>query len=645
MLDSNALSQLQSLKKSIADSKDRAEGIVKGTQRRFGFVVLDDGREVFLSQSEMEKVFNDDRIKVEVVNDDKGKPTAVIEKLVRSDIREFCGTYHVKGKGHFVQPDVTRFNRWIFVPPQARNGAKNGDFVRARITRHAFPHGKPQASILKVIGDNAQAGIEADYMIDKFGLDRDWPKDWQTQLLDDTDTGREDLRHLPLVTIDAASSRDLDDALCAEANESGWQLTVAVADPTALIKAGSALENEACRRATSVYLPGVTLPMLPAELSAERCSLLADQERPALACRMQIDYDGRIADYQFCLATVRSQAKLSYQEVSDALAGGEHALISQLQTLQAVSNALLGLRQRDHLVIDGRPEYRLILGNNRKIESIEALVKTPAHTLVEECMVAANRCAALLLGNQGLFNCHGGFRPERLPDVHKLAEEQLGMNNVSPDTLEGYRSVMQAAATQTTKIPLHSILARLLERGRLSNRVAPHFGMSLPAYSTFTSPLRRFSDFIVHRLIKQTLANQTLTTPSDKLLAPLQERLDNARQARQQMEQWLKCEYLQPQLDSVASGVVSQVNSNGFTVRLDGTGVEGFIEARGLSEKVSFDPMRMRLHSKTGVLIELDQPVKVKITIADALTRTIRFELEGQQNEEENTTAEAVVDR
>lgn len=635
MLNNDTLSQLKQLKQQIEKSKEFAEGIVKSTQRRFGFVVLDDGREIFLSPELMEQVFPGDQVRIEILTDKKGKLSADLIKVRNSPLNQFTGRYVVKGKGHFVSPDLPRFNRWIFVPPQARNGAKDGDYVFAKIARHAYPHGKPQAKVMKVLGDINQPGIEADFMASKFDLGGSWPKGWQESLNEIDNSAREDLTAQAFVTIDAPTTLDMDDAIYAEATDSGWNLSVAIADPSALISAGSALDKEAERRATSVYLPGKTIPMLPEELANDRCSLAAGQARPALVCQMQIDNEGNTTGFNIIEAVIESKAKLSYQQVSDYVDSNDSekpAIEAQasVQAIAAVGKALREQRQRDHLIVKGRPEFNLILNEQRKIDHLEAVDKSTAHILVEECMVAANRCAAKLMDQQGLFASHRGFRPERLEGVTKLADEQLSLKDIDFGSLDGYRQLINSI-DDNIEFPVRSVLSRMLERGQLVSEPKPHVGMGMDRYTTFTSPIRKYTDLLVHRIIKAKLKGEALPALTDEQLASLQTSLDRARQARSQMEQWLKCQHISSMLNETASGVISQINSNGFTVRLE-NGIEGFVETRLLPEKYSFDPLRLRLTSKSRV-VELDQAIEIAVQEVDSEQRSIRFTLPTEAQE------------
>jgi VacB/RNase II family 3'-5' exoribonuclease len=664
MLDNNTLSQLKQLKQTIEAQKEYADGIVKGTQRRFGFVVLDDGREIYLAPDDMDKVFPGDKVKIQVITEEpksknskqgnapKPKQSSVLLKLIDSPLKEFTGRYIVKGKGHFVEPDLPNFSRWIFIPPAARKGAKENDFIRCTIEKHPYPHAKPQAKIVEVIGAEDKIGIEADYVVSKFQLQPEWPKNWQEGLVKPALDQRTNLTELPFVTIDAVSTVDMDDALYAVATGDGWQLHVAIADPTANIKSSSKLEKLIAKQATSIYLPKRPISMLPQELANDICSLTPQQERPALVCTMTISRAGEITNYKMQEAIVKSYAKLSYKDTELLLETGnsaneqitEHAVV--LNALNDLTQALKQHRAENHIVHDNRPEFRLVLNEQCKIETVLPITKTVANSLVEECMIAANRCASDFLSEQnnqqGVFISHAGFRKERLADAKKLAKEQLDIDDIDPASIDGYRQLMLSAENQTTELPLRSVLSRLLERSRLSSQAKPHFGMGLTSYTTFTSPIRKYSDFLTHRLIKAKLNDETIEQPSQEQLDQLQNQLDITRQARNQMEQWLKCQFMQPYINQKFKGQVSQINSNGFTVRLDELHIEGFVDTRLLKEKYSFDPMRLRLKSK-DIQIELDQSIEVVVSEVDCKQKNIRFELvkkpaESDSADESSTT-------
>ncbi|MEZ5502516.1 MAG: RNB domain-containing ribonuclease [Halioglobus sp.] len=502
MLSQDTLSQLQGLKTQMEAQKERAEAIIKGTQARYGFAVLDDGREIFIPPQEMLRVFPDDRVRVCIRPTKDNKTIADIEKLVSSPLADFTGRCVRKGKAIFVQPDLPQLSRWLFIPPQARNGAQEGDFLRCAILRHPIRDGKPQAKVLSVIGNDATPGIENLYCMAKYRLATQWSSASKAELKETLASAkpvesqkRRDLTDLEFVSIDAAKTLDIDDALYAEISSDGWTLFVAIADPTAYIKPGSNLHRDVAARGTSIYFHGDVLPMLPEELSQETCALSEGAERASLVCKIAVRDNGELGDFEFIEATIRSRAKLSYYAVDRYLNGQYDELMSHatpLETLYQVYRALRAHREQHNLVMEDRQEFRWILNDNKQIEHIEPAEKLLSQRLVEECMVAANRCAARFLITcraSGPFVAHPGFRPDRLDELRKfLTMHAPELADLDPGAVKSYRDIMRGLAAPERTLPLRSMVNRLLTRADLSTEPAPHMGMALASYTNCTSP-------------------------------------------------------------------------------------------------------------------------------------------------------------
>ena len=343
MLNHDSLAQLKGLKTQMEAEKEWAEAVVKGTQARYGFAVLDDGREIFIPPDEMLKAFPNDRVRICIRPAPDNKTIADIERLIDSPLGDFTGRCVRKGKAIFVQPDLPQLRRWLFIPPHARNGVKEGDLIRCAVLRHPIKDGKPQAKVLEIIGDESTPGLENLYSIARHRLATDWNSDSQKQLQQrladfkplETDR-RRDLTDLEFVTIDAAKTQDIDDALYADISSDGWTLYVAIADPTAYIPADSPLIDEVARRGTSVYFHGDVLPMLPEVLSQDTCALSEGVDRPALVCKIAVSDSGEVGDFEFIEATVRSRAKLSYYAVDRYLTGQADDLMSHATPLEAL---------------------------------------------------------------------------------------------------------------------------------------------------------------------------------------------------------------------------------------------------------------------------------------------------------------------
>ncbi|MEM9315623.1 MAG: VacB/RNase II family 3'-5' exoribonuclease, partial [Pseudomonadota bacterium] len=616
MLDQNALAQLRGLKNQIEAEKERTEGVLRGTHSRYGFARLDDGREVFVPPDEMLKAFPGDRVRLTLRQSKEKRPVAEIDGLVSSSLDEFTGTCVRKGKAIFVQPDLPELKRWLFIPPHARSSAAEGDYLRCRLTRHPIRDGRPQVEVLEKIGTADEPGIENRYTMAKHGVQRDWPEEALTELkalLDSRnpaeEPNREDLRDLAFVSIDAARTQDIDDALYAEVTSAGWLLYVAIADPTAYIDASSDLRNIVRERASSVYFHGAAVPMLPELVAQQRCALAEGEDRPALVCRVPVSEDGSLGEASFVEARIRSHAKLSYYAVDRYLGGQDDSLIchsTPLEALYQASRSLRARREAEELVMDERQEYRWILDDRGRIDSIEPCEKLMSQRLVEECMVAANRCAARFLvekGTGGPFVVHDGFRRDRLKDRSSFLQRYLpGTGEVDPDSLEGYRSIMQRVQATSHELPLRSMLNRLLTRARLSKKPGAHMGMSLDVYTNCTSPLRKYLDFLVHLQIKATLRGETPQPIDQNELDALSKRLQQLRDVSQEAERWLALEYLQ-RLAKTDPGPwparISHLGPQGLTVRLDANGLEGLVDLRREKEKFKTERHTATVKSKT----------------------------------------------
>ena len=662
MLNLDALSQLKSLKQEIHASVPRHEGRVRATGGRYGFVNTDDNEQFFLSPDEMDKVLSGDIIAFKVEETKDGKSQAIIEKLISSVQDEFIGQYIVKGKGHFISPDHPTFNRWVFVPPAQRSGAKDGDLVACKISQHPYPHGKVQAQVLNVIGQTNDRQIESNMMMRKWDLAGDFSEDCQNEaqaLLSVMDKAtsadpRTDLTAANWLTIDSAMSRDLDDALCCQKTDTGWSLQVAIADPSCAIKPGSDLDKEALRRGTSSYFIDNMIPMLPSTLSEGAFSLLPNQVRPTLVCHLSISEQGEITDYRLESALIESKAKLSYVQVAafleDASSSDDqiHEVIKPVLTdLNACAIALNGFRRQHNLVLDDRTEYKAFLNDQGKIDQIVPSERNVAHKLVEECMVAVNRSVANFLAQKehGLFIQHAGIRSERQGEARALVKEQLKIANPEKiSTLEGFIEIQQLIAAGDPEaeggkfeLPLQAILARQLERSKFGTEPKPHVGMGLTAYTTFTSPIRKYNDLLVHRLVKSYLFDSPIDAIATDVLEQLGKAQNNSRMAAWQADQWLKAEWLLRQFtlekesNSVSkegvkrTGKIVQVNSGGFTVRLDDCGIEGQIDVRR-NKDWKFDTKTMT-HKHLEKAYRLEQSVTVTIASITPVLREVKFNL------------------
>ncbi len=642
MLNNDAMAQLKGLKNQLEAEKEYAEAVVKGTQNRYGFAVVADGREVFIPPDEMLKVLPGDHIKICIrpapsskANKNKqGRTVAEVERLLDSPLGAFVGRIVTKGKAVFVEPDLPQLKRWLFIPPHARNGAKPGDRVQCAVLRHPIRDGKPSAKVLSVLGAEGSPGVENKYCAARSGITWEWPEKAAQALSEHAakqdplaETDRVDLTHLAFVSVDSARTLDIDDALYAEVTTEGWLLYVAVADPTALIGDFPDIDATLAGRGSSLYFHGDALPMLPDGFAHDHCALAEEQTRPAVVCKIAVSDDGEVGDFEFVKAAVRSRAKLTYSAVDRYITGHNDELIAWSNPLEALVQAYRALRryrEQHGLVMEDRREYRWILGEDKQIESIDPLEKMASQHLVEECMIAANRCAARFLADAerpGPFVVHPGFRKDRIEEAKTfLMRFKPELAETDVETLEGYQAVLAALADPSEEQPLRGLVNRMLTRAAFSATPGPHMGMALPVYTNFTSPLRKNLDFMVHRQIKALLEQREAFPISDDALSQTADSISRGREATGAAERWLSANYLLKLAQGGTTrheGVVSHVTSAGFTVRLKNSGLEGLVDLRKDPEKFSFDKWTASLTSTTR-RFQLEQDVTVDFVGVEA---------------------------
>lgn len=410
--------------------------------------------------------------------------------------------------------------------------------------------------------------------------------------LNDAELEREDLTALNFVTIDSASTEDMDDALFVQDNGDGsWLLTIAIADPTAYVVENSELDLTARKRAFTNYLPGFNIPMLPRDLSDNLCSLRPNERRPVLVCRVTITEEGTLSnDIRFSAAWVESKAKLVYDDVSDWLEGNNRwqpqdtAIAEQITLLKRICDARSNWRQQHALVFKDRPDYRFLLGEKGEVLDIIVEHRRIANRIVEECMIAANVCAALALREHlgfGIYNVHTGFDPALV----EQAASVLKANGVGADpqallTLPGFCELRRHLDALPTQF-LDSRIRRFQTFAEISTVPGPHFGLGLEAYATWTSPIRKYGDMVNHRLLKAMITGQQAEKPQEEITVQLAERRRLNRMAERDVGDWLYARYLQPQAgtDTRFTAEIIDITRGGLRVRLLDNGAVAFIPA------------------------------------------------------------------
>ncbi len=636
------LELLKQLKNDLQESAPRIEGQIKATEKSYGFLETDKGKSYFVPPPEMRKVLHGDRVQARLVSND-GKESAELESLSEASLIRFIGRVCFFKNKLQVMPEHHLLNRALNASvkaPLQKDQFKEGDWVVAMLEKHALRDGKFQSDIVQRIASADDSNLPWLVSLARHKLSADAPiTEVAFELQPDT-LERRDLTALPLVTIDSPSTRDMDDALHAEATDNGWRLTVAIADPSAYVSEGTDVDQIARERGYTTYLPGRNIPMLPRTLSDELCSLQPDVKRPALCCQVEINTAGTVAsEPEFFSAWISSKAKLSYDEVSNWLELGESlqqspevnsVIEAPLKALNDIAVASLKWRTENAVIFKDRPDYRFKLDSEGHVSAIIAEQRRSAHKLVEETMVLANISAARFLSAHkvGIYNTHIGFEPEKIEDVVAIANEQGYETDAETlSSLEGYAAFRRRLIGEGNDW-LDSRLRRFQGYVHTRNQPAPHYGMGLEGYATWTSPIRKYSDMVNHRLIKQILAGAAPSQPDDALGELMDQQRQSSRLAERDTCHWLYTRFLKPAVEeaTVFEGEIFDISRGGMRVRLLDNGAAPFIPGSMIHK----DRKAMTLDNNSGqVIIEgvtryrLGDTLKVQLIKVDEERRSL----------------------
>jgi len=638
----------------LIDRMDMVTGRVIGHPEGFGFLVPDaGGDDLFLSPREMRMVLNGDRAVARVSGlDQRGRKEGVVIEVLERAHKTVVGRYVSENHVGFLVPSDKRINQDILVPRDGAGAAKPGQIVVAEITEHPTRRSQPVGKIVEVLGDHMAPGMEIEVAIRAYDLPHVWPDAVQTevsglapQVPDEAKLGREDLRDVPLVTIDGEDARDFDDAVYCERVGKGYRLIVAIADVSHYVKPGTALDREAVARGNSVYFPQNVIPMLPEILSNGLCSLNPMVDRLCMACEMEIDARGEIQEFRFFEAVMRSQARLTYTKVAAMLVDGDAALrqeyaplVPHLENLYALYKVLNKARQARGAVDFELPETKIIYDAQRKIDRIVPLQRNDAHKLIEECMLAANVCAAEFLVKKKVpapFRIHAGPPAEKLTALREfLFELGVQLGGGDEPKAKDYAKLLASLGDRPDTRLIHTVLLRSLSQAIYSPDNVGHFALGFENYTHFTSPIRRYPDLLVHRAIKGIVRRQPIQDTIEAVqtltdhLSMTERRADDATR---EVVRWLKAEYMMDKIGEEFDGIISGVTNFGIFVELAEVYVDGLVHITSLGQDYfHFDPAKHRLlGERTRQSFRLGDRVRVKVAQVNLDEAKLDFELVG----------------
>ena len=650
----------------------------------YGFLLPDEGGDdIYLSEKEMQKVMNGDRVQVRVIaSDRRGRfEGTIVEVLSRAHTHVVGRLLHENGTW-LIAPEDRRIAHDIIVEKPPKN-AQAGQFVNAKLLTQPSRYAQPLAQVVEVLGDMDDPGIEIEIAVRKFGLPHIFSKEAMARanILPDTVQSddmadRVDLRDVPFVTIDGEDARDFDDAVYCEPVEIGktvaYRLLVAIADVSHYVKPDDTIDKDALLRSTSVYFPRRVIPMLPEKLSNGLCSLNPDVDRLALVCDMVVSAEGKPDAYQFYPAVIKSAARMTYTAVAAILQsprGPEAAIhadvLPHIRNLFSAYRVLFEARGKRGAIDFETVETYIVSNPEGKIEKILPRVRNDAHKLIEECMLAANVCAAdLLIRHQhpGTYRIHAVPGEEKLDQIRAfLAPLGLRLGGGNSPQPSDYAALIRQIQPRPDMQLLQTMLLRSMQQAVYSPDNIGHFGLAYTAYTHFTSPIRRYPDLLVHRAIKailqgkryeptgvdRRLLNKNISNamrrqmnrdrmegrvtgkPEDSIWHALglhcsaNER--RADEASRDVEAWLKCYFIKDKLGEHFSGTISGVTSFGVFVQLEDLYIEGLVHITDLgADYYHFDEVRHELRGeRTGVRYQLTDRVTVQVSRVDLDSRQI----------------------
>ncbi len=662
------------------------EGTVQGHRDGHGFVLRSDpaATDIYLSPQEMRAVLHRDRVRVRIVRyDRKGRPEGHVLEILERRKAPLIGRLLHEGGTWLVAPEDKRYGQDILIPKNATANAEAGQVVAVELTEPPSMFSQPVGRVVEVLGEIDDPGMEIEIAVRKYEVPHRFAPETIAQaaglperLRPADRRGRIDLTDVPLVTIDGEDARDFDDAVYCEPmpevgrgkskKPGGWRLIVAIADVSHYVRPGEPLDVDAYERATSVYFPRRVIPMLPEKLSNGLCSLNPDVDRLCMVCDMVVAPDGEIGAYQFYPAVMHSHARFTYTEVAAILTntrGPEAArradLVPHLVHLHEVFRALLKQRARRGAVEFETSETQIVCDDNGRIEKIVPRTRNDAHRLIEEAMLAANVCAADFIGSHkhpALYRVHEGPTPEKRQTLANYLKA-LGLTfTLSEDPAP---AELQAIADATKDRPdaqqVHAMLLRSMQQAIYTATNSGHFGLAYEAYTHFTSPIRRYPDLLVHRVIKALLHGKRYHLESGALedapkvrkggKAPKPHAQEaeqweaagahcsanerRADEASRDVEAWLKCRYMRDRLGEEFNGTVTAATTFGLFVQLDDLFVEGLLHITELGgQYYRFDEARQELRGeRTGVRYDAGSRVRVQVSRVDLDGRKIDFRM------------------
>ncbi|MDX9872635.1 MAG: ribonuclease R [Clostridia bacterium] len=636
-------------------------GRIQGNQKGFAFLIPDDPQQqdVFIPKEDLNGAMHNDRVVARLykhLEDGRRREGQIIRILQRAN-EQVVGTFESSRSYGFVVPDDKRLSLDIFIPREETNGAKNHEKVVVEITRWPEARRNPEGRVVEVLGHKNAPGTDVLSIVRKFRLPEAFPEEVlkaaeriPLTIHAEEYKNRKDLRNLPMVTIDGEDAKDLDDAVTLEVLENGnYYLGVHIADVGYYVKEGSVLDVEALKRATSVYLVDRVIPMLPPRLSNGICSLNAHEDRLAMTCFMEINDEGAVVKYEIARSVIRVNERMTYTNVKKILLEQDTELtqryaefVPTFENMRELCLILRAKRLKRGAIDFNFPEAKVILDEAGQPLEIVKREHSIAEMIIEEFMIAANETVA---EHYYWLDAPFLYRVHEEPDLDDITElnEFLGVfgyyikvNNRGEVTPRSFQRIVEKTRNQPEERAVNMTMLRSMKHARYAPEAIGHFGLAAAYYSHFTSPIRRYPDLAIHRVIREYIEKGALSENRLKTLkrlmadyadqSSLQERV--AEDAERESVDLKKVEYMKDAVGETFTGFISGVKSFGFFVELPNT-VEGLVHVSNMNDDYYlYDEKHLTLIGEhTNKTYRIGDTVQVKVMRVDVEERQIDFEI------------------
>ena len=666
LLEENKVMQNKRGKYILPDPNKYVSGTLQGHAKGFGFVIPDDnifGTDIFISPADLMGAMDGDKVLVKIERksgNNKSAEGEIIQILERKS-QLIVGTYEDSRNFGFVVPDNKKIFRDIYIPKNGDETPKTGDKVVVEITVWPSANRSPEGRIVELLGHQKDIGIDILSIVREHNLPDDFPDEVKVQLhnipsiVEEKEiANRRDLRQMKMVTIDGADAKDLDDAVSIQKLSNGhYKLGVHIADVSNYVTEGSDIDKEAFDRGTSVYLLDRVIPMLPRELSNGICSLNAKVDRLAFSCEMEIDKDGKVVQHDIFKSVINVNSRMTYDDVTEILVHDNEELkekykdlVEDFKSMEELAQILREKRRMKRGAIDfDFPESKILLDEKGKSVGVELRERTISHRLIEEFMLVCNETVAEHMFWTQLpfvYRVHEEPKSEKIQALSEFIRT-FGYRIHYQDTIHpsALQKLLEDVSGKQEEALISRLTLRSMQQARYYEENLGHFGLSAQYYTHFTSPIRRYPDLIIHRIISEMLENKLTDKRIEKLQKKIGEiskqcsqRERRAELAERDVDDLKKCEYMLTKIGEEFEGIISSVTSFGFFVELENT-IEGLVRVQTIDDDYYiYDDKKHRfIGEHTRKTYKLGDKVEIVVHKVDMTTRQIDFLLVDKDEE------------